>query len=193
MQHGLRVRDADFGREAMSVEFESFHKIARLSRDIVVTEKIDGTNAQVFVADDGTVLAGSRNRWITPDDDNFGFARWVAEHADELRQLGPGRHFGEWWGAGIQRRYGLTEKRWSLFNVAKWSESRPACCGIVPVLYEGPFTTDAVEACLDRLHREGSVAAPGFMQPEGVVVFHRASGTLLKKTLVNDAAKGERA
>ena len=164
-----------------------------LSRDIVVTEKIDGTNAQVFVADDGTVLAGSRNRWITPDDDNFGFARWVAEHADELRQLGPGRHFGEWWGAGIQRRYGLTEKRWSLFNVAKWSESRPACCGIVPVLYEGPFTTDAVEACLDRLHREGSVAAPGFMQPEGVVVFHRASGTLLKKTLVNDAAKGERA
>jgi hypothetical protein len=58
---------------------------------MVITEKLDGTNAQIFIADDGEVIAGSRNRWITPLNDNFGFARWVFENEDALRALGP-RH-----------------------------------------------------------------------------------------------------
>ena len=76
-------------------EFTAFPKMPRLSRDIIITEKLDGTNAQVFVGEDGTVLAGSRTRWITPQDDNYGFARWVEDHRDELLTLGPGHHFGE--------------------------------------------------------------------------------------------------
>ncbi|HLE80817.1 MAG TPA: RNA ligase family protein, partial [Dehalococcoidia bacterium] len=100
-------------------DFQEFGKIYRLSRDCIITEKIDGTNAQVVVLEDGRVLAGSRNRWITPEADNFGFARWVKEHEEELRSLGPGRHYGEWWGSGIQRGYGLKEKRFSLFNVSR--------------------------------------------------------------------------
>lgn len=80
-------------------DFEEFQKIARLSRECCISEKIDGTNAQVHVLEDGTVLAGSRNRYVTPEADNFGFARLVQEHQDELRAgLGIGRHFGEWWG-----------------------------------------------------------------------------------------------
>ena len=51
------------------VEFEAFQKIARLKRNCVITEKIDGTNAQIFIGEDGEFLTGSRNRWITPDDD----------------------------------------------------------------------------------------------------------------------------
>jgi hypothetical protein len=91
----------------MSV-FEPFDKIPRLKRGCVVTEKIDGTNAQVYIPEDGgPMLVGSRNRWITPDNDNYGFARWAYENEAELRKLGPGRHFGEWWGSGIQRRYGI--------------------------------------------------------------------------------------
>jgi hypothetical protein len=166
--------------------FVEFPKIARLSRDIVVTEKLDGTNAQVCVLEDGRVLAGSRTRWITPEDDNFGFAKWVKEHEQELAQMGPGSHFGEWWGAGIQRRYGLTEKRFSLFNVKRWGDQRPACCHVVPVLYSGPFDTAAVDSCLLDLQRGGSVAAPGFMKPEGVIVFHTAGGYLFKKTIEKD-------
>src|SRR5678815_2758188 len=101
--------------------FEAFESIPRISRACVISEKIDGTNAQVYIPDDSSyVLAGSRNRWITPEDDNYGFATWVRDNATELLKLGPGRHFGEWWGAGIQRRYGLTEKRWSLFNSGRW-------------------------------------------------------------------------
>lgn len=175
------------------IEFVPFPKIARLNRDIVITEKIDGTNACVHVAEDGTVTAASRTRWITPEDDNYGFARWVKERESELRGLGPGAHFGEWWGQGIQRRYGLTEKRFSLFNTHRWSDARPACCHVVPTLYSGMFDADAIRSRLDDLRSEGSLAAPGFMRPEGIVVFHTASGALFKVTCENDGEpKGKR-
>jgi hypothetical protein len=169
-------------------DFVPFPKIARLSREIIVTEKIDGTNSQIFIGDDGVLRAGSRNRWLTVADDNFGFARWVADNAEELAQLGPGRHFGEWWGSGIQRRYGLTgaDKRFSLFNVARWGEERPVCCNVVPLLYRGEFNQDAIDASLEELRNLGSRAAPGFMRPEGVIVFHVAANIGFKKTLEKD-------
>lgn len=173
----------------MSTEFVGFPKIPRLKRDIVITEKIDGTNACVLVPeDDGPLLAGKRTSWVTPENDNFGFAKWVKENEDMLRRLGPGRHFGEWWGAGIQRRYGLTEKRFSLFNVHKWQDgvARPSMCHVVPVLYRGPNSDEAIASALEKLRTEGSVAAPGFMNPEGIVVFHTASSTLYKITLEKD-------
>ena len=167
-------------------EFIEFQKIPRLSREIIITEKIDGTNAQVFVTEDGQVLAGSRTRWITPESDNHGFAAWVEAHREELLQLGPGRHFGEWWGSGIRRNYGLKEKRFSLFNVHRWGESRPACCHVVPVLYRGMFHTADVEVALADLARNGSRAAPGFMKPEGVIIFHIAGNLMFKKTIEKD-------
>jgi len=80
------------------IEFIEFPKMARLSRECFITEKIDGTNAQVHITDDGEIYAGSRSRWITPQDDNFGFAKWVESNRDELIKLGVGSHFGEWWG-----------------------------------------------------------------------------------------------
>lgn len=171
------------------MEFQEFAKMPRLSRECIITEKIDGTNAQVAIADDGvTMFVGSRSRWITPENDNHGFARWCAEHRDDLLRLGPGRHFGEWWGRGIQRNYGLTEKRFSLFNVSRWGDeaARPACCSVVPTLYRGLFTTEAVEICLAQLAALGSIAAPGFMKPEGVVVYHVAGNVGFKKTIERD-------
>jgi hypothetical protein len=170
------------------IDFIPFPKMARLSREVIVTEKIDGTNAQVYITEDGDVYAGSRTRWITPEDDNFGFAKWVEGNKQELLKLGPGSHFGEWWGQGIQRKYGLTEKRFSLFNTERWGDDivRPACCSVVPVLYKGMFYTSAVEDCLRVLSESGSVAAPGFMNPEGVVVYHTAARVGFKKTLDKD-------
>ena len=98
------------------MEFIAFPKIARLRRDCVITEKLDGTNAQIVIQDGEIVAVGSRSRWITPgkDTDNYGFAGWVEQNRAELLGLGDGTHFGEWWGSGIQRNYGLTEKRFSL-------------------------------------------------------------------------------
>jgi len=175
-------------------EFVPFHKIPRLSREVVITEKIDGTNASVHIGEDGSFRVASRTRWITPEDDNFGFAKWAYANRDELMSLGVGSHFGEWWGQGIQRAYSQTRKRFSLFNVHRWSDeagARPACCDVVPVLYEGQLedhgVMTGVNLSLLRLQAMGSMAAPGFMRPEGIIIFHKQSGHLFKKTLEKDA------
>lgn len=277
----------------MSAEFVEFGKIPRLNREIIITEKIDGTNAQILidrvqtearaglepVGDELAVVrdepegvtyavyAGSRNRWLRPGEgkdaknDNFGFAAWVMHSAGPLVDLlGPGRHFGEWWGRKIGRTYGLDRRRFSLFNVSRYGAApevrdprcyaptiggqelyeprhkihngvkmcacRPAQEDIsatlgdvqiapVPVLYRGPwFGTLVISAgcrapglcgtacacvgsngpyhgyapalALQKLAVEGSVAAPGFMDPEGIVVFHEASGRTFKVTIRGD-------
>lgn len=131
------------GSRPPEICFQEFPKMARLNREIVITEKIDGSNGSVIIApgyqsldpgavpenlddtatacDGFVVMAASRTRFVVPGkQDNAGFAAWVKENRSELLKLGPGRHFGEWWGANIQRRYGLTEKRFSLFNVGRW-------------------------------------------------------------------------
>lgn len=184
-------------------EFAPFPKIGRLSREAIVTEKIDGTNAQVMVGEDGSFRVGSRTRWITVQDDNYGFAAWAHANEEELRQLGPGRHFGEWWGRGVQRNYSLTERRFSLFNVSRWAGSSeelaaddkrtrvPACCHVVPVILRDEFDRGVAGRALKMLAANGSYAAPGFMSPEGVVIFHTQSGALFKKTFEkDDAGKG---
>lgn len=174
------------------ISFQSFGKIGRLFRDMIITEKIDGTNAAVGVTEQGVVYAQSRKRLITPATDNFGFALWVEQHEDELRELGPGLHFGEWWGVGIQRGYGMSERRFSLFNTHRWGNefARPACCHVVPVLRTHTFDTAVVQATLDDLRENGSQAAPGFPNAEGVVVYHRAGNALFKATLDGDDHKG---
>lgn len=179
-------------------DFVPYPKTPRMTAcEMVVTEKIDGTNAQVVieqitpdtVADFGIISprtglrmrCGSRNRWISPNDDNAGFARWAYDNVDELTTLGPGRHFGEWWGEGIQRRYDMTEKRFSLFNAVRWTEKpRPACCDVVPILYRGKFDTAAIDLALLELAVNGSKAAPGFMKTEGVCVYLSGADKVFK-------------
>lgn len=169
------------------MDFKPFNKIARWSRTITVTEKIDGTNASIYFGEDGTFLTGSRNRWITPTDDNFGFSKWAHEHKEELMKLGPGRHFGEWYGQGIQRNYGLKEKRFALFNVDRYADTRPECTGVVPVLYRGNMDDFKATVAMSNLGLYGSVAVEGFMKPEGIVIFHHGNGALFKKTFESDA------
>lgn len=171
--------------------FESFPKIKRLSREVVITEKIDGTNAQVYIYYDRDgdlqIQAGSCNRWLTLENDNFGFARYVEENKEELLKLGPGRHYGEWWGLGIQRGYGLSEKRFSLFNTSRWNyETKPQCCHVVPELGRYRFDLVDYEEVMEGLKANGSYASPGFKNPEGIVVFHTHSNTLFKKTFDKD-------
>ncbi len=174
------------------VEFKPFQKIPRLSREIVITEKIDGTNASIHITEEGEFLVGSRTRFITPDDDNFGFAKWAHANKTELMKLGVGSHYGEWWGRGIQRNYSQTERHFSLFNTHRWSDTevRPACCKVVPLLYSGPMeeygVLKGVKTALNELATGGSVAAPGFTKPEGIVIYHTHSGHLFKKTIEDD-------
>jgi hypothetical protein len=194
------------------MDFKEFPKMARLSRDTIITEKIDGTNASIFIqranleeniADpniltvvkldglDYSLRAGSRNKWVTPGKttDNYGFASWVLANAKELVKLGEGHHFGEWWGNGIQRGYGLKEKRFSLFNVVRWNtEEKPACCHVVPILSACNFDriNATVENTMKGLIEGGSQASPGFMKPEGIVIWHTAANVGFKKTVEKD-------
>ena len=192
----------------MEIEFKEFPKISRLTRDCVITEKIDGTNASIFIGENGEFLTGSSTRWITPEADNYGFSRWAYENKAKLLWLGVGHHFGEWWGSGCQRGYGLPkgEKRFSLFNVHRWAmagtelkqyptqdprvfksqEHAPECCYVVPILYEGIFDTEIIGNTLMTLKEKGSVASPGFMNPEGIVIYHKAGNVLFKKTILKD-------
>jgi hypothetical protein len=140
------------------------------------------------------LLAQSRQRFITPTrvkakNDNYGFATWVDANADELTKLGPGVHYGEWWGYGIQRGYGVPEKRFSLFNVNRWGEGKqplPECCHVVPLI--GYFGPDQIATQVEALRANGSYAAPGYQRPEGVVVWHSQSKQYYKILLEGDDA-----
>lgn len=169
--------------------FESYGKTPRWRSQVVVTEKIDGSNCFIIVPEDPALplAVGSRNRYIPPgkSTDNFGFAAWVADNEEKLRRLGPGRHNGEWWGCGIGRGYGLTERRWSLFQAHRWDEQMlrdmglPDNVRVVPVLARGepqPGCVHPVEAASITLKAGGSVAAPGYMNPEGLIVAVMALG-----------------
>lgn len=188
--------------------FQRMKSIPRLLRDVIVTEKIDGTNASIFITEDGlSMYTASRTRWITPADDNYGFAKWAASRGEELLALlGPGHHFGEWYGNGIQRKYGLQQKRFALFNVQRWASPQnlekfgdilpnatlvPEWLDVVPIIGMGVFDTQNIMTAAGLLHREGSILVPGFMQPEGVVVYHKAGDALFKYTFdKNDGHKG---
>ncbi len=147
------------------IEFKAWPKIPRYSNERwIITEKIDGTNACIIIDTEDNVAAQSRTRLITPFDDNFGFAGWVEDNKHELLLLGPGHHYGEWWGSGIQRGYDCTQKRFSLFSW--WLDEIPECCERVPLFTNGTSIMDALE----QLMTDGSKAAPGFMRPEGLVI-----------------------
>ncbi|MDX3260737.1 RNA ligase family protein [Streptomyces sp. MI02-2A] len=211
-------------------DYPKFRSIPRLHRPVVVSEKVDGTNGliEIVSADDYFqepipanrsgyavnvgedvyfVFAGSRNRWLSPEEDNFGFCAWVWDNAVELAStLGPGKHYGEWFGQGIQSGYGLDEKRFALFNTDRWFDPRnpgdigrylehfpkaqrvPFIVTVVPVIAvgSGRDLNSTVEYALNTLESEGSVIAPGFMKPEGVVVWHAAARTYFKATIDND-------
>lgn len=184
----------------MSLEFVPYGKTPRLENvHCTITEKIDGTNGQIIVHPDGTLVVGSRNRvlvsigascggivWEKPGkgQDNFGFGSWAVDNYSNLLRLGPGIHCGEWAGAGIGRRYNKPGKTFVLFNSDRYERSHanglPEGIETAPVLYRGPFTQDAIEQCKARLAAD-SVWAPGFPRPEGFIV--RVLGHVMKVVL----------
>jgi len=204
----------------MTIEFKAWPKTPRLFREIVITEKVDGTNSAVIIEEihegdepselrlacierDGRyyeVAAQSRNRLIFPGKttDNHGFAGWVQHNAEALFDLlGPGRHFGEWWGRGIQKRYRSAPpgmKFFALFNVDRYA-GLTACLPqpngdqvlVEPVatLYRGPFSEEEITRQLRTLKECGSFMSP-FDPAEGIVVFHTQSRQTYKVTLDNN-------
>jgi hypothetical protein len=193
------VPDGGFVAPKWPPPFEPYGKTPRWRSQCIVTEKLDGTNSLVQIHEDPSMplAIGSRNRWLSVTEkkaDNYGFAAWVLANEEAIRRLGPGKHYGEWWGCGIGRGYGLAERRWSLFQATRWTDEQlremglPANVSVVPILArgellpEGPEATDTggvsdpVRAGIEMLRLRGSVAAPGYNKPEGVIVALAAMG-----------------
>lgn len=169
------------------LDFKPWPKISRDNPfNVTVTEKIDGTNACIVIADGEILAVQSRKRFITPESDNYGFASWVKENKTELLCLGDGHHYGEWAGPGIQKNpLKLDRKRFFLFNTFRWNENNlnlPACCDVVPVLFQGQLEPDVVPRLLKDLS-ESSVVR------EGVVVYYHAFRTYTKHTIISPNGK----
>lgn len=195
------------------IPFQSWPKTTRLFRDITVTEKLDGSNHCITfeLPDDPMPNDGkdyykfavqSRNRLITPENDNYFFASWVYTNHEELfGLLGYGRHYGEWWGHKIARRYDMDHRVFSIFNTDLWSANvgdkfshmvGGSELTHTPVLYRGEMSTLEIMDAAGKLVRYGSVASPGFMKPEGVCVYHSQSEIVQKFTFDNqDKGKWE--
>lgn len=90
--------------------------------------KLHGTNAGFqYDPTTGEYLVQSRNRVITVEDDNVGFAKFCDEHLEDLlsicRELNPDNTlitlYGEWCGGGIQKGVAISElpKMFVIFGV----------------------------------------------------------------------------
>lgn len=172
------------------MDFVEYGKTNRLYRDIVITEKIDGSNCVIGIdSRNSKIQAGSRTKWLKEGEDHFGFHQWVMENKDSLyTDLGDGLHRGEWFGQKMQRKYGMDHREFALFNTDKWGkvEFETPNLRSVPVLYEGIFSEHAIIGRLDELREYGSVASPGFMNPEGICIFHTQANMVFKVLLEND-------
>jgi len=75
--------------------------------------KLDGTNAAIRIKD-GEVKVQSRSRFITPEDDNYGFATWVYKNMGFFTSIPVPSNvdfcvYGEWAGKGVQRRTSVSK------------------------------------------------------------------------------------
>lgn len=166
----------------------------------VVTEKLDGTNIGFLIDQEKDLIAAiSRNKRILPDlytdNDNFGIYDYVLTNREKLIEvLGTGIHYGEWVGKGIQRGYGMSGREFVLFNTNKWMERQEELkqipnCSLVPVLYKGTMVDGLLPYLMGRLEKNGSVFAPNYMNPEGIVIYIEALAMKFKMTFKGDFPK----
>lgn len=166
------------------VEFKAWEKIPRDSNEtVVITEKLDGTNACVVIQDGVIVAVQSRKRFICIGADNYGFAGWVEVNNDDLLTMGDGYHYGEWVGLGINKNpHELKDKRFYLFNSGRWGVNNPdtpKCVYVVPVLAYREYTNTLVDETMATLKESGSHIGGS---PEGVVTYYTRTRRYAKTT-----------
>lgn len=78
------------------MEFKKYQHLERFGNDEVegielgklyIFPKLDGTNAQVWLDDEGNIKAGSRNRELALEKDNAGFYKFVLENENIKKYL----------------------------------------------------------------------------------------------------------
>lgn len=207
---GGDINGVALGQAKRDEYFEAWPKTKHIDKvlgGVTVTEKIDGTNACVVFEEDGYMYVQSRNRIITPAADNQGFARWAYRHQKDLFHiLGPGRHFGEWWGKGIGRKYDMQHNVFSVFNNGRFYKTLPGDpldsmatrtldTGIfdqvsaVPHIFSGEYNSPEMNAAIAELANGNSLAARQYNieypDPEGVCFYFREFDKVAKLVFAN--------
>jgi hypothetical protein len=74
-------------------KFRRYQHISKYNRnddfyqgEVYVFPKIDGTNASIWMDDNGVLCAGSRNRQLTAENDNAGFYKYVMDNKYSFEQ-----------------------------------------------------------------------------------------------------------
>jgi len=157
-----------------TAEFEAWPKIPRsILGGVVITEKMDGTNACVIIKDGEVVGVQSRKKMINvgKDNDNYGFASYVSQNEEMFLALGDGRHYGEWVGLGINKNpHGFDKKYFYLFNTIRWGEHNqpPEGIKVVKVLHSGDYASQIINDIMEGLLVSSRDAG---YKPEGIVVY----------------------
>lgn len=108
--------------ESPKVFFKNLNRVySGRNVKLVGTVKIHGTNGSVVVSRDGTIYAQSKNRVLSIDSDNHGFAQFVSSYHplflnlpliyDVFKETPDMSHiviYGEWCGGNIQKGVGVT-------------------------------------------------------------------------------------
>ena len=156
------------------IEFEAWPKIPRdILGYVIITEKMDGTNACVVIEDGVIVGIQSRKRMLNVDktEDNYGFAGYVMQNEEKFLALGEGKHYGEWAGVGIQKNpHELDAKYFYLFDVRRWGDHHvpPEGIRVVKILHQGEYSGAIVDNVMNEL-KDTSVSE-GY-KPEGIIVY----------------------
>ena len=111
----------------------NYHQVPLPTLEFIGTVKLHGTNASVVFNPDMTYVFQSREREITVESDNAGFAMWGERNIDDLREIFlsvleddfesdmPSKVviFGEWCGGSIQKGVALNQipKMFVIFNI----------------------------------------------------------------------------
>ena len=182
-----------------TTNYSSFPSIERLENIYcIISEKIDGTNGLIEI-NETNVRFGSRNRYISFSDDNAGFANFFKDYEARFKDAAkdittdesyPLRIYGEWFGCGIQRNYGLKDKLFmpfSSFYGEKLIEYQVPNVITPNIMYTGKFSMEIVDTCMQQLKLNGSGVVKDYKQPEGIVIFFPKYNFRLKETF--DGAK----
>ena len=156
------------------VEFEPWAKIPRaVLGGCIISMKMNGTNACIIIKDGKVVGVQSRKRMINigKENDNYGFASYVAQNMEKVLQLGEGRHYGEWAGLGIQKNpHNLESKTFFLFDTRRWGEHNvpPEGIEVVEILHQGEYSRTIIDDVMNTLKTRSETEG---WKAEGIVVY----------------------
>ena len=121
----------------------NINKYLRKANDLKVVDyrakiKLDGCNTTIQLTSDGSIIAGSRSRNLTVDDDHYGFAKFVASHSEYFKAAKELMNndndvivvFGEWAGSGIQKRTAISsiDKKILAIFAVQFGTVNPTIC-----------------------------------------------------------------